>query len=248
MPSASAPRPKSYHMFSVSRREGLVLEQVDRPGGDVVLDRACHLVQVGGRGLRVGVGDGLQDLVACAIQVPSQSRVCSYNSPVGDGLMFPFESESTCGSKSLCTTTPDTGTLMRCILEPCELYQESTEIVGWLCRGLTPDSLIVLATETKSTTQPPLPGAAEGGPYSYSLPDDQGMAHVARVVVFAHAFFRVVVSQRLRRTVNVLLRVQGASRSTADFPNCSRAGTLRVVGGRGERVVQPYCVIDLEFV
>lgn len=116
MPSASAPRPKSYHMFSVSRREGLVLEQVDRPGGDVVLDRACHLEQVGGRGLRVGVGDGLQDLVACAIQVPSQSRVCSYNSPVGDGLMFPFESESTCGSKSLCTTTPDTGTLMRCIL------------------------------------------------------------------------------------------------------------------------------------
>lgn len=66
-------------MLSVSRREYLVLEQVGRPGGDAALDRARHLVQVRGRGLRVGVGDGLQDLVARAIQVPSQGRVCSFS-------------------------------------------------------------------------------------------------------------------------------------------------------------------------
>lgn len=47
------------------------------------------------------------------------------------------------------------------------------------------------------------------------LPDDQGVAHVARLVPAAHAPTRVVVSERLRDAVKVLLGVHGAPRRTA---------------------------------
>lgn len=53
-------------------------------------------------------------------------------------------------------------------------------------------------------------------PQSCSSPDDQGMALMARLVPLAHAVCRVVIPQRLRRAVHVLLGVHGASRGTAD--------------------------------
>jgi len=47
----------------------LVLEPIGRPDGDAGLDRASHLVQLGGRGGRDGEGGGLPDGVARDIHV-----------------------------------------------------------------------------------------------------------------------------------------------------------------------------------
>lgn len=72
-PFPNAPAPHSSYQtlkFSVSRGACRVHEQVGGPGGDIGLNPTSHLENVGGGGVRVGIGDGLQDLVARAVHVP----------------------------------------------------------------------------------------------------------------------------------------------------------------------------------